>query len=159
MAEEIKISILLVDDMKFMRDSIENYIKENEKIYKNEVDVILDITKAENGEEAVLLYARDKHDIVIMDLCMQTMDGLTASREILEINPLAKIIGMASEGDDNVEEFKQCGIKYFVEKPFQSTYINSKINILINEIFQENPIKELVLKKKKKSLIQKIFSK
>lgn len=156
---DIKVGILIVDDKKFMRDVIKSYVESNENKNVGGIEFDFDITTVDNGEEAVLLYARDKHEIIIMDLSMDGMDGLTATKEILEINPQAKIIGMASEGDQKVEEFKLSGIKYFLEKPFQDTYINSKIDTMVREIFNEKSLDELDVKKKKKSLWKKIFSK
>ena len=156
---DIKVSILIVDDKKFMRDTVKSYIESNQNRNIGGIEFDFDITTTDNGEEAVLLYARDRYEIVIMDLSMDVMDGLTATKEILEINPKAKIIGMASEGDQNVEEFKVSGIKYFIEKPFQDTYINSKIDIMVKEIFNEKTLDELDVKKKKKSLWKKLTSK
>lgn len=156
---DIKIEVLVVDDKKFMRDTIVSYISNNTNTTVNGIDFDFNITEVDNGEEAVLLYAKDKHEIVVMDLVMDNMDGLTATKEILEMNPNAKIIGMASEGDPQVEEFKTSGIKYFLEKPFQDTYINSKIDIMVKEIFNEKSLDSLDVKKKKKPLWKKIFMK
>lgn len=156
---DIKIGVLIVDDKKFMRDTVKSYVENNKNTTVKNIEFDFDITTTDNGEEAILLYARDKHEIIIMDLSMDGMDGLTATKEILEINPEAKIIGMASEGDKKVEEFKLSGIKYFVEKPFQNTYINSKIDILVEEIFNEKSIDDLDIKKKKKTIWKKLFSK
>lgn len=156
---DIKVGVLIVDDKKFMRDTVKSYIESNQNRNVGGIEFDFDITTTDNGEEAVLLYARDKYEIIVMDLSMDIMDGLTATKEILEINPKAKIIGMASEGDLNVEEFKVSGIKYFIEKPFQDTYINSKIDIMVKEIFNEKTLDELDVKKKKKSLWKKLTSK
>lgn len=155
----IKISILIVDDKKFNQDEIKSYIEENSNKKIGSVSYEFDITTVGDGEEAVLTYARDKHEIVVMDLDMGEKDGIATTKEILEMNPTAKIIGMASEGDEKVEEFKVCGIKFFLEKPFQSTYINSKIDELVKEVLLEKPLDELDAKKKKKSLWQKIVMK
>lgn len=155
---DIKISILVVDDMNFIRESIKGYIEGNTNRNLAGTEFDFDITLSSNAEEAILLYARDKHEIIIMDLSMEKIDGIEATKEILEINPEAKIIGIASEGDAKVEEFKKSGIKFFIEKPFQSTYINSKIDILVKEIFKEKSLSELDIKKKKRTLLKKIFS-
>lgn len=90
---------------------------------------------------------------------MDEVDGLTATKEILEMNPNAKIIGIASEGDARVEEFKNSGIKLFLEKPFQDTYINSRIETLIDEILKERPLVSLDVKARKKSIFKKILFK
>lgn len=108
---DIKVGVLIVDDKKFMRDTVKSYIESNQNRSVGGIEFDFDITTTDNGEEAVLLYARDRYEIIVMDLSMDIMDGLTATKEILEINPKAKIIGMASEGDPNVEEFKVSGIK------------------------------------------------
>ena len=155
---DIKVAVLIVDDKKFMRDTVKDYVENNQNRNVGGIEFDFEITTVDNGEEAILSYARDKHEIVIMDLSMDEIDGLTATKEILEINPKAKIIGMASEGDSNVEEFKVSGIKYFLEKPFQDTYINSKIDILVKEIFAEKSLEELEVKKKKKSIWKKLMS-
>ena len=155
---DIKVAVLIVDDKKFMRDTVKDYVENNQNRNVGGIEFDFEITTVDNGEEAILSYARDKHEIVIMDLSMDEIDGLTATKEILEINPKAKIIGMASEGDSNVEEFKVSGIKYFLEKPFQDTYINSKIDILVKEIFAEKSLEELDVKKKKKSIWKKLMS-
>ena len=155
---DIKVAVLIVDDKKFMRDTVKDYVENNQNRNVGGIEFDFEITTVDNGEEAILSYARDKHEIVIMDLSMDEIDGLTATKEILEINPKAKIIGMASEGDSNVEEFKVSGIKYFLEKPFQETYINSKIDILVKEIFAEKSLEELDVKKKKKSIWKKLMS-
>ena len=159
---DAKISILLVYDKKFMRDSIKQYILSNPVKKIGTVEYEFDITEVDNGEESILQYTSHNNvfEIVIMDLSMgKGINGLEASKQILEIDPNARIIGMASEGDRYVEEFKNCGIKFFLEKPFQSTYINSKIDSMIKEILLEKPVEELSLKKKKKSLMQKLMSK
>lgn len=157
--KDIRISILIVDDKKFMREDIKSYIINNPTKKIGSIEYDFDISMAEDGEKAILMYGSENHEIIVMDLGMDKMDGIEATKNILEMNPKARIIGMASEGEAKVEEFKSSGIKYFLEKPFQSTYINSKIDSMIKDILQEKPLDELDAKKKKKSLWKKIISK
>lgn len=152
------IRVLLVEDKKFMRDVVKGYI-ENTTREVNGKEFNIEVFEVEDGEEAVLTYAKDKHEIIIMDLTLDKMDGITATKEILEMNPHAKIIGMASEGDKNVDDFKICGINTFLEKPFQSTYINSRIDSMIEEILYITTIEEIENSQKKKTLLNKLFSK
>lgn len=156
---QIKIPLLIVDDKKFMRDVIKTYIENKEDWSVSGNSFSFEITTAKNGEEAVLYYANGRHEIIIMDLEMDEVDGLTATKEILEMNPNAKIIGIASEGDARVEEFKNSGIKFFLEKPFQDTYINSRIEMLMDEILKEKPLASLDISARKKSIFKKILFK
>lgn len=155
----IKIPLLLVDDKKFMLDSIKSYIENKKDWNIAGIDYSFEVMAYQDAEKAILSYAKYKHDIIIMDLDMPDMDGITATKQILEINPNASIIGIASEGDNKIEEFKSSGIKFFVEKPFQDTYINSKIEFIMNEITKNKRLEELDLKNRKKSLFKKLFSK
>ena len=155
----VKIPLLLVDDKKFMLDSVKSYIENKKDWNIAGVNYSFEVMALQDAEKAVLLYAKYNHDIVIMDLDMPDMDGITATKQILEINPNANIIGMASEGDNKIEEFKLSGIKFFIEKPFQDTYINSKIELIINEITKNKTLEELDLENRKKSLFKKLFSK
>lgn len=155
----IKIPLLLVDDKKFMLDSIKSYIENKKDWNILGIDYSFEVMAYQDAEKAILSYAKYKHDIIIMDLDMPDMDGVTATKQILEMNPNASIIGIASEGDNKIEEFKSSGIKFFVEKPFQDTYINSKIEFIMNEITKNKRLEELDLKNRKKSLFKKLFSK
>lgn len=155
----IKIPLLLVDDKKFMLDSIKSYIENKKDWNIAGINYSFEVMAYQDAEKAVLSYAKYKHDIIIMDLDMPDMDGITATKQILEINPNASIIGIASEGDNKIEEFKSSGIKFFVEKPFQDTYINSKIEFIMNEITKNKRLEELDLRNRKKSLFKKLFSK
>lgn len=76
---------------------------------------------ASNGMEAIALYAEHSHDInvVLMDIMMPSMDGLTAIRTLQQLNPTVKIIatsGLAS----NSQLTEESGIKVtaFLSKPY-----------------------------------------
>ena len=155
----IRIPLLLVDDKKFMLESIKSYIENKKNWNISGLNYSFEVMDVQDAEIAVLLYAKYNHDIVIMDLDMPNMNGIVAVKQILEINPNATIIGMASETDSNIDEFKSSGIKFFLEKPFQDTYINSRIESIMNEIIKDKSLEELDLKNRKKSLFKKLFSK
>ena len=58
------------------------------------------VAEAGNGEEALERYREVRPDIVLMDLSMPVMDGLTATRAILEEFPEAKVIVLTTYGGD-----------------------------------------------------------
>ena len=103
--------VLLVDDAAFMRMMLKNIL----------VGAGYEIAgEGENGAKAVELYKSLKPDLVIMDIIMPEMGGIDAVREIMKINPAAKILMCSSMGQQAlVVEAIQAGAKDFIVKPFQ----------------------------------------
>jgi CheY-like chemotaxis protein len=59
----------------------------------------VEIVECEDGDEAAEAYKRDRPDVVLMDLKMARVDGLTATRRILALDPRARVV-IVSEYDD-----------------------------------------------------------
>lgn len=73
-----------------MADSLHVLLAEDHPTNRAVVEAILglfrvELTSVENGQEAVEAFASESYDIVLMDLQMPVMDGLTAIREIRKI--------------------------------------------------------------------------
>jgi two-component system, chemotaxis family, chemotaxis protein CheY len=78
------------------------------------------VLEAENGIKAVDLFKRDKPDVVLLDLLMPEKDGLAALKEILAANSEAKVIMLASPGQETkVLEAIRAGAKDYIIKPFE----------------------------------------
>ena len=103
--------VLVTDDTAFMRMSLRNVLE------KNGFEVV---GEAADGEESVNLYAELRPDVVTMDITMPKMDGITAIKKILEIDPNAKVIVCSAMGQKPmVIEALNAGAKDFLVKPFQ----------------------------------------
>lgn len=114
--------IMIVDDAAFMRITIQNMLKKS----VHEV-----VGEAENGRMAVERYMALQPDIVTMDITMPEMDGLTALKEILKVNPAANIIMVSAMGQEAmVREAIMSGAKGFIVKPFKEEGILSAIDRL-----------------------------
>ena len=74
--------ILIVDDAEFLRVRIS-------KMLSGEG---YEICEAENGVRAVEMYKQLRPDMVLMDITMPEMDGLTALKEIRAYDPQAKVV-------------------------------------------------------------------
>lgn len=70
------INILIADDQNFVRKTIESYLKP-----ESDLNIV---GFAENGEVAIDKVAELKPDVVLMDIEMPVMDGLTATKTIVE---------------------------------------------------------------------------
>ncbi len=90
-----------------------------------------EVHQAVNGEEAVTMYRKVIPDVVLMDILMPKMDGVSATRSILEYDPHAKIIVVTAVGKRGLE--KDCieaGAKGFIMKPFKTKDLMNTINSL-----------------------------
>lgn len=103
--------ILICDDSAFMRMMIKEVLKSNE--YKI-------VGEAVNGREGIEKYNVLKPDLVLMDLTMPEMDGITALKEIIKNDSQANIIILSAMGQqDKVDEALNLGAKDFIVKPFK----------------------------------------
>lgn len=102
--------ILVVDDAAFMRMRLKTVLSQNGH----------EVIEAANGSEAVALYEQHRPDMVMMDITMPEMDGITALRTIREKDPNAKVVMVSALGQEStVIEALKSGAKDFIVKPFQ----------------------------------------
>lgn len=81
--------ILIAEDNPLMRKLLRGMV----------ADLDEQIVECSNGEDACRLYEQHSPDWVLMDVSMQIMDGLTATRQILSRCPSAKVV-IVTEHDD-----------------------------------------------------------
>src|SRR5947199_6915708 len=62
-----------------------------------------------NGEEAVARCASDTPDLILMDLIMPKMDGVEATRRIMESSPCAIVVVTADVGNTTSKVFEALG--------------------------------------------------
>ena len=110
--------ILLVDDAAFMRMRCSKLLTEHG----------YEVAEAENGQEAITMYQSYRPDLVLMDITMPVMDGITATREIKNIDADAKVVMVSALGQQTmVIEAIKAGAKDFVVKPFEPDKILSTV--------------------------------
>lgn len=89
-----KIRIMLVDDHAVVRSGLSAFLSVNP-------DLEL-VGEAENGEQAVVRANALKPDVILMDLMMPVMDGVTATMAIKKQNPAIQIIALTSFQEDEL---------------------------------------------------------
>jgi two-component system chemotaxis response regulator CheY len=90
------------------------------------------VGEAESGVEAVQRYQELKPDLVTMDIVMPEMGGIDAVREIIKLDPDARILMCSAMGQQAlVVEAIQAGAKDFVVKPFQPARVLEAVQRLV----------------------------
>jgi len=104
-------SVLVVDDALFMRRMIRDILDNSGRFHV--------AAEAASGEEATRRYAEHRPDLVTMDLTMPGMDGIAALREILKMDPAARIVMCSAVGQErDVLDAIAAGAVDFILKPF-----------------------------------------
>ena len=88
------------------------------------------ITEAENGEEALAAVAKQRPDLILMDIQMPIMDGYEATRRIkadagLRSVPIIAITSYALSGDE--QKARAAGCDDYVPKPYSPRQLLAKI--------------------------------
>jgi NarL family two-component system response regulator LiaR len=103
------ISVLIVDDHPIVRQGLRTLLDLQ--------DDIRVVGEAVNGRNAVDLAARLKPDVVLMDLVMPEMDGISATRQIVDLKQSTRVIALTSfVEDDKVIPAIQAGAVSFLLK-------------------------------------------
>jgi two-component system chemotaxis response regulator CheY len=111
--------ILVVDDAPYVLKALQDLLG----AYGHE------IYGAVNGEEALARYQELNPDVVLMDILMPKLDGVSATKTIIRYDAKAKIIVITAVGKPGLE--KECikaGAKSFIMKPFKSSDLLRVIN-------------------------------
>lgn len=112
--------LLIVDDAAFMRMTIKKMVTAHGHTVVGE---------AENGVEAVKKYMEVKPDVVLLDITMPEMDGVSALKRIKEQAPDAKVVICSAMGQQAmVAQAIQNGAKDFVVKPFEESRLIAAID-------------------------------
>ena len=111
-ANSDKISVLLVDDSSIIRSALRRILHKDESI-----DIV---GCCSDGESAITQAKVHQPDVIILDVEMPIMDGLTALPQILEVSPKSKVVmfsTLTSKGAEASMKAFSLGAVECLEKP------------------------------------------
>ncbi|MHC1599981.1 MAG: response regulator [Candidatus Methanospirareceae archaeon] len=116
--------VLVVDDAAFMRMMLKNILNSN----GYEV-----VGEAADGVQSMEKYEQLKPDLVTMDIVMPQMDGIEATRAIIQSYPEAKIVMCTAVGQQaKVLEAMKAGAKGYIVKPFQAPKVLEELSKVLS---------------------------
>ena len=103
--------VLIVDDLPFMRTLLSDILR----------DAGMKVAaQADNGRDALSAYVGSLPDVVLLDIAMPEMDGITALRKLRELDGRARVIMCSALGEQQmIVRAIQLGARDFVVKPFR----------------------------------------
>ena len=101
--------LVVVDDYQIVAISLKTILEADE-----EIDVV---ACGNDGEDAIMLYEREKPDILLMDIQMKNVSGLSAAEEIMKKDSDAKILLLTTFSDDEyIVKALDIGVKGYILK-------------------------------------------
>lgn len=91
--------------------------------------------EASNGEEGLAVAAREKPDLIILDVTMPVMDGvtmLTKLKEDPELKAIPVVMLTAESGRENVLQIAKLGVRDYLVKPFKENQLIEKAGRIVN---------------------------
>jgi DNA-binding NarL/FixJ family response regulator len=136
--------ILLVDDHKLIRDALKSYMDGDD-----EFEVV---DEASNGQEALILLKSIKVDVVLLDISMPVMDGITCAKEISALYPDVKILALSMMNDNQfIKKMLNSGALGYILKNSGETEIKKALRAVyqgenyfsaeVNETVMQNMLK------------------
>ncbi len=118
MADQIR--VLIVDDIPETRDHLSKLLG-----FESDIDVV---GSAASGAQAIELAASLTPDVVLMDINMPDMDGITATEQLARAVPTAAVVMMSVQGEaDYLRRSMLAGAREFLVKPFSSDELTASI--------------------------------
>jgi pilus assembly protein CpaE len=118
MADQIR--VLIVDDIPETRDHLSKLLG-----FESDIDVV---GSAASGSEALEIATQLLPDVVLMDINMPDMDGITATEQLSSRVPTAAVVMMSVQGEaDYLRRSMLAGAREFLVKPFSSDELTASI--------------------------------
>ena len=114
-------SILIVEDELRIRFLLRDYLmKENFNVFE-----------ASNGEEGLIAFSNQKIDLVILDIMMPKMDGITMLKKLREVSTVPVILLTEKGEEEDKLQGYDCGADDYMTKPFSPKVLIAKVKALL----------------------------
>ncbi len=136
MIDKKPIRLVIVDDHRVVHQALAEMI--------SFVDDFELVAQGSNGNEAVALCREFQPDVVLMDVVMPELDGVEATRQILEHNPNVKVLALSSFQDsDSVNSMLKNGASGYIlkhasidELEYVIRTVNNGNNVIDSQLMQ-----------------------
>ena len=120
MNAEKKITVLLADDHQIVREGLR-------KILEAETNIEV-VGEASTGRQAVTLAKKLTPDVIVMDIAMSLLNGIEATRQIIDSSPDANVLILSAHSDDAyIEKAMAMGASGFLVKQTSSHVLSDAI--------------------------------
>jgi DNA-binding response OmpR family regulator len=124
-------SILVVDDEDTIREVVGRYLE-----YEG-----FKVCEAADGEAALAAYEKQPPDLIILDLMLPGVDGLTVLRRLRRDRPHVPVIMLTARGETNDRILGlDLGADDYVAKPFSPQELVSRVRAVLRRVADDDPV-------------------
>ena len=117
--------VIIADDHTLFRQGLKLILEDMENI-----DVVADVA---NGKELIEVAGALKPDLIIMDINMPVINGIEASRVLLQENPELKVLVISMYGDEQYyNSVIENGVKGFILKDADNSELRTAVKMILN---------------------------
>jgi CheY-like chemotaxis protein len=114
--------VLVIDDEQSIRDLLDRLLR------RKGYDVVL----AESGRKGLELFRRERPDVIVLDLKMPEMDGLTVLRQIRSLNRSQPVIVLTGSRTAEMEQqVRALGVTEYIAKGFSLHLLGDALKRLL----------------------------
>jgi len=114
--------VLVIDDEQGIRALLDTLLR------RKGYDVIV----AESGQKGLECFRRERPDVLVLDLKMPGMDGLTVLRQVRSLDPIMPVIILTGAGTAETEKrVRALGVTEYVEKEFSLHLLGDALKRLL----------------------------
>ncbi|MCK4909996.1 MAG: response regulator transcription factor [Thermodesulfovibrionales bacterium] len=148
----MKTKLLLVDDHKIMREGLKALLMSQKGI---EI-----VGEADDGMEAVKLAGKLKPGLVVMDLSLPNLNGIDATRKILEQDPGIKVLALSMHSDKRFvsRALREGASGYVLKDCAASELLDAIETVMKGRVYLSPQIANIVINDYKRQLIEKEYS-
>lgn len=119
------IKVVLIDDHKLFREGVKRVLG-----FESSFEVV---AEGDDGDVAIELVEQYKPDVVLMDINMPNMNGIEATRELLENYPELKVVILSIHDDENyVTHALKTGAQGYLLKEMDTESLMEAIKVVYN---------------------------
>ncbi|NRY63396.1 response regulator transcription factor [Clostridium beijerinckii] len=114
-------SILIVEDELRIRFLLRDYLMKED----------FNVFEASNGEEGLFVFSTQKIDLVLLDIMMPVMDGLTMLEKLREVSTVPVVLLTAKGEEEDKLQGYDYGADDYITKPFSPKVLIAKVKALL----------------------------
>ncbi len=119
------VKILLVDDHKVIRDGVRNYLSEDPEKFQV-------VGEAPNGKEALDIMDRVHPDLIMLDINMDEMDGITLAKRVRERDEEIAMIALTMLNETlHIKQMLNVGVRGYLLKNCGATQVKEAITAVL----------------------------
>ena len=131
------LSVLYVEDNDGLRDKVQNLLR---KFFHG-------VSVAKDGEEGLVKFQKYQHAIVITDIKMPKMDGLSLAKKVKKLSPKTKVIVISAFDDkEYLLDMIESGVFKFLKKPLNLHSLSDVLYASVLKLKEESPSAQNIAK-------------